>query len=94
MTGARSRKRLKEGLERDGFALIRNIVAMERLEELTNAVEGARADGRDRGGSVYAIRDLLRVVPQIVALARSRPIRQFVTPIIGEGALLVRGLLC
>ena len=86
-----------ESIEQHGFAIVENIVAEEDRTGLLRDLENVRqAEGdsiRKRRGVVYARRDLLRGVPAVRELAESAPFRKLIEPILGAGALAVRGLL-
>ena len=77
-----------------GFALIPEWIAADLATDLASAVdrvsEATAALRRDE--SVYGMRDLLRSVPAIRALAGSRLILDQVDAIIGPGSFAVRGL--
>jgi ectoine hydroxylase-related dioxygenase (phytanoyl-CoA dioxygenase family) len=81
-----------ERLDRDGFALIEHVLPAERVATLLHALSSAEGEGVRRREGVYAIRNLLDV-PEVAALAGSRPIRDLVEPVLGEDAFAVRGIL-
>ena len=81
-------------LERDGFAIVPDVVPAAVVMELVrgiNAVEPS-ASALDRGAGVYAMRTLLRDVPEVRRLARSPALRALVEPVLGPGLRPVRGL--
>lgn len=80
---------------RDGFAVVAGVLGPAEVDGLVAALARAGADpaARARRGGVYAIRDLLRVVPEVRALAASAAVRGLVVPVLGPGAFAVRGLL-
>lgn len=82
------------GLLDDGFALVPDVLARDRVDLLLAALD-APADGTGvrRRESVYAIRNLLEAVPAVRDLARSSEIRALVEPVLGEDAFAVRGIL-
>ena len=83
-------------LERRGFAVVADCLKDREIARLAQAlaeVAGADASQRQRGGSLYARRNLLEEVPAVYELAHSAPIRALVTPVLGTGAFPVRGLL-
>ena len=75
---------LAEQLARDGYALARGVVGRRRVDELIAAVSAA-------GG--YAIRNLLDVVPETAALARSPQVLALVNGVLGAKAFPVGGIL-
>jgi ectoine hydroxylase-related dioxygenase (phytanoyl-CoA dioxygenase family) len=86
---------LAEALDRDGFAVVPAVVGPEVVAALIAALD-AQGPGPavlERGGRTYAMRDLLRAVPDIRALAGSAPLRAPVREVLGPGAFVVRGLL-
>ncbi|HZZ44802.1 MAG TPA: phytanoyl-CoA dioxygenase family protein [Tepidisphaeraceae bacterium] len=80
-------------IERDGFAVVPTVVGAEIVEKILSAVVMSDGDGRQRAGKVYAVRDLLRQVPAVAELSWSMALRKLVEPVLGEGALAVRGIL-
>lgn len=85
---------LVETLGREGFAIVPEVIGLEVVATLIEAVE--RATGGPtalrRGESVYGMRDLLDRVPEVRQLAGSEVIRSLVEPVLGSGARVVRGL--
>jgi ectoine hydroxylase-related dioxygenase (phytanoyl-CoA dioxygenase family) len=89
---------LTTAIERDGFAIVRDVVDTAAVSILLHALDTLPdSDGvRRRGGeksSVYAIRNLLDVVPQVQELATSRNIRSLVESVLGPACFPVRGIL-
>ena len=85
---------LHRQLDRDGYALVADVFdddAVERLIDAVSRVPQRRA--RSRGGRVYAVRSLLDTAPQVVQACRSGRVRSLVEPVLGAGAMLVRGIL-
>jgi hypothetical protein len=84
----------KDRVDRDGFAIIEDVVSGEPLAALCDSLTGM-GDGASvrRRTSVYAIRNLLDVVPAIKALSESPAMRQWVDAILGVDAIAVRGIL-
>ena len=77
-----------------GFAVIPRLIDAEAAGAVAAAVERATAAAATlrREGTVYGMRDLLRGVPEVRALAASRPVLDRVGAILGPGAFAVRGL--
>jgi hypothetical protein len=76
-----------------GFAIVPKVLNAAVIEELNTALK--RVNDRDSvrsRGDVYAIRNLLDIVPDVRKLTDSRPIRNLVEPILGQGAFPVRGM--
>lgn len=84
-----------QAFERDGFAVVPDVVEPGGVSELVDALAAIRPGGSalDRGGQVYASRNLLADVPLVGALAGSPAVRNLVVPVLGPGAFVVRGLL-
>jgi ectoine hydroxylase-related dioxygenase (phytanoyl-CoA dioxygenase family) len=84
-----------EAIDRDGFAVVPDVVAPDAIAGLIAAVEakGPSPEVLERGGHAYAMRDLLRAVPEARRLAGSAPLRALVRTVLGPGAFAVRGLL-
>jgi len=89
---------LAGAIERDGYAVVPGVLGPDELATLVAAVERAGLDDdgaarRGRGGSVYALRDLLKLVPEVRRVAGSAAVRSLVEPVLGPGAFAARGLL-
>ena len=84
-----------EGVRRDGFAVIADVISLEDVALLIAAVD--RAGPLDavlrREEAVYGMRDLLRAIPEVRQLAGSRPLMDLVERVLGPNAFAVRGLL-
>lgn len=87
-------RELVDSMARNGFAILPDVLGpaeVTRLISLLGLPEDQKPI-RSRGG-VYAIRNLLDVVPQVRRLALSPEIQSLVVPILGPQAHPVRGLL-
>ncbi len=83
-------------LDRDGFAVIENVLSPQVVDELTDLTRPYLADKRagvlERGGETYGVRDLLWRAPEIKRLAASQELMQIAGAILGPKAFAVRGL--
>jgi hypothetical protein len=81
-------------IARVGFAIVPEAFDSATLSSLDSALDavGSREGVRRRGG-VYAIRNLLEVVPQVRELCGSSAVRALVVPVLGEGHFPVRAIL-
>ena len=83
--------------ETDGFAIVAGVLTADEVDAL--AAEFAVAEGvssagaLQRGGQVYARRNVLTDVRLVRGLARSEAVRSLVEPVLGSGAFASRGLL-
>jgi hypothetical protein len=84
-----------QAFERAGFAIVPDVIGPGVTAGLVEAISALRAGGPalERGGQVYASRDLLRTAPAVKALANSAQVRALVEPVLGPAAFPVRGLL-
>ncbi|MFL6229763.1 MAG: phytanoyl-CoA dioxygenase family protein [Pyrinomonadaceae bacterium] len=83
-----------ELIGRDGFAVVPQIIEHERISELISALATVgEASGARRRGDIYAIRNLLEVVPALRELAESSRVRSLVEAVLGGNAFVVRALL-
>jgi Phytanoyl-CoA dioxygenase (PhyH) len=84
-----------EEFDKNGFAIVPDVVGPEEIAALLAAVAALRPGGAalDRRGRVYASRKLLRMLPEVRGLARSASLRSIVERALGTGAFPVRGLL-
>ncbi len=81
--------------ERDGVAVIPNVLDDEQIEELIQAIERTplAASARKRNQSTYAIRNLLQDAPVVRRISCCAAVRALVEPMLGPNAFAVRGLL-
>ena len=85
-------------IDENGFAIVEDVLTLPEVQWLQIAVERAIADNdddisvRDRGG-VYAIRNVTNIVPEVRALHQHDGIARLVSPVLGNQAILVRGLM-
>ena len=85
---------LRGRVSRDGFAVVPGVLdegALSSFEESLAGVESGA--GVMRRGGVYAVRNLLEVLPAARALANSPAVRALVEPLLGADCFAVRGVL-
>lgn len=88
---------LAAGVERDGFALVPNVLDPAAVRALLAALDDAGGDapggvGVRRRASVYAMRNLLDL-PAVREVAQSPAVRALAECVTGPGAFAVRGIL-
>jgi len=86
--------KLAQRMAEDGFAIVPDVLTGEAIGHLISLLDQVAdlASVRSRGG-VYAIRNLLAIVPEFRHFANSPKIRTLVETVLGTEALAVRGLL-
>jgi len=86
---------LIETFDRNGFAIVKNVLDTETITLLCKALSNTKSDSsiRQRQNHTYAIRNLAKTVPEIKQLADSYSIRSLVHSVSGDEAFLVRSLL-
>jgi ectoine hydroxylase-related dioxygenase (phytanoyl-CoA dioxygenase family) len=86
--------KLAEPMAEDGFAIIPGVLRSEEIHHLMCLLDRVAdlASVRSRGG-IYAIRNLLAIVPEVHHFANSPKIRALVEPVLGTDGFPVRGLL-
>lgn len=84
-----------EGFERDGFTIVPGVIDRRTVLDLIDALAALVPGGSalERGGRVYASRNLLTDSPRVRDLSTSPGIRALVEPVLGPNAFAVRGLL-
>lgn len=88
---------LAEAVHRDGCAIVEAVLTADEVDSLRALIEEAivaqpeKESVRDRGG-VYAIRNLTDVVPGVRQLHSHAKLSRLVAAVLGQEALLVRGL--
>jgi ectoine hydroxylase-related dioxygenase (phytanoyl-CoA dioxygenase family) len=85
---------LSERVRREGFAVVPGVLdeqALSSFEKSLAAIESG--EGVLRRGGVYAIRNLLEVLPSARELTRSAAVRALVEPVLGADCFAVRGVL-
>jgi ectoine hydroxylase-related dioxygenase (phytanoyl-CoA dioxygenase family) len=78
---------------REGYSIHEGVISDREIDHLLTAVAHI-PDGEEvrRKRGVYGVRNLLEICPATQSLARQANIRQFVTPVLGEGAFAVRAI--
>jgi ectoine hydroxylase-related dioxygenase (phytanoyl-CoA dioxygenase family) len=85
---------IREAVQDQGFAIVEGVLDEAEVSVLLRALESARhRSSLSMRGEVFAVRNLLSVLPAITELAKSLRIRQLVRSCLGEGFFPVRGLL-
>lgn len=81
-------------IDRDGFAIIADAIRADWIDRVLSALDRADDDAgrRAKSNQVYAIRNLLRQVPEVAELARSAQVRALVDPIAGTEARVARAI--
>jgi len=77
---------LREALERDGYAIVADVIAADRIGLILRAIE--RAIDPAKAGR----RDLAATIPEIEALAAEPALRQLANVVLGREAFVVRTL--
>lgn len=86
---------ITESLRDRGFAIVERVLDEDGIRLLLAAlarVGHSESSLRVRGG-IFAVRNLLQVVPEVSELAASQTLRQLVEPVLGDNFHPVRGLL-
>jgi ectoine hydroxylase-related dioxygenase (phytanoyl-CoA dioxygenase family) len=85
-------------LTQDGYARVENLLSADALSSLCRALEEARdavsvsdSSGSRRGGSLYALRNVL-TIPEVVEVIGLPVIRTLVADVLGGEAFAVRGI--
>lgn len=81
-------------VERDGFAVVADVIdaaAVGRLVAELDGLAGGVGVSR-RSGRAYGVRNLLSVLPSARGLANGDALRSLITPLLGAGARVVRGI--
>lgn len=82
-------------LEHNGFVTVPDALSGHAVARLIAAIAAAHPTpaSREKNARVYALRNLLSLVPAVRDLAASAEIRRLVEPVLGPAARPVRGLL-
>ncbi len=78
---------------RDGYSVHDGVISIEEVQSLREAVATLpnRAEVRKKS-SVYGVRNLLEICPQVRSLAATPSVRQFATAVFGPDAFAVRAI--
>ncbi|HEX8338468.1 MAG TPA: hypothetical protein VF621_17245, partial [Pyrinomonadaceae bacterium] len=88
------KEELSGRVRRDGFAVVPGVLDESALSSFEKGLAGVGSgEGVLRRGEVYAVRNLLEVLPAALSLAHSAAVRALVEPVLGEGCFPVRGVL-
>lgn len=87
--------KILELLRRDGVAIVPNVLDQPVVQGLCKVIDRAEAGQavRRRRGAVFAIRNLLEVVPEIREVLSSAAVRNLIEPVLGGDAFIVRAIL-
>jgi ectoine hydroxylase-related dioxygenase (phytanoyl-CoA dioxygenase family) len=82
-------------LERAGFAIVPDVVDFRVVSELIEAIDAIppQTPVLERGGNVYAMRNVLSLLPASRGLAGSDALTALTRAVLGPEAFVVRGLL-
>jgi hypothetical protein len=86
---------MEKQIETAGFAIIENGIDDNTARALLDQLQGGEPGdaSRNRKGSTFGVRNLLRDRPIIHGLTDSPAIRRLIEPVVGPNALAVRGIL-
>jgi len=86
---------LHDSLSRNGYAIVPEVLPHAAVDELASAVVAIQptAAAREKNQRLYALRNLLTLIPSVRALACSARLLSLVEPELGPGVHCVRGLL-
>lgn len=88
------KEELSERVRREGFAVVPGVLDEGALSSFERSLEGVGSgEGVMRRGGVYAVRNLLEVLPAARSLAKSPAVRALVEPVLGVDCFAVRGVL-
>ena len=82
-------------LERLGFAIAPDVVDAETVSQLIRVVDAIPREAKalERGGRIYAMRNILSLLPETRRIAESKTLTDLVRGVLGPRAFVVRGLL-
>lgn len=84
---------LASDLEKDGFAVVSDVIDEATIADLLRQVQQEERQGSSSTNDrMYALRNLFEMVPGINELAASRPVRSLVEPCLGTDCFAVRAL--
>ncbi len=87
--------KILDSLRRDGFAIVPKVLDEPVVQGLCTVIERAATGQavRQRRGAVFAIRNLLAVVPEIRDVVSSAAVRNLIEPALRPDAFVVRAIL-
>ena len=86
--------KIRDEVERNGFATCQAINSPLEIAELATAIDRMRKhEGLRKRTGVFAVRNLLEECPEVRRLANSPALRDLVEPVLGPGCFPVRGIL-
>lgn len=81
-------------MQRDGYAIVANVIDREAVDELRSALTAVPTHGDvRRRRAVYGVRHVLEHCPAARTIACSRSVRALVEPVLGRDAFAVRATL-
>ena len=84
----------KQQLSQDGFAIVPDVIDMTMVKRMREALEGLDNNDavRRRRGSMFAIRNLFEIAPELRKLAESNSIRLLIEPLLSPDTFVVRAI--
>ena len=83
----------QDTFQQDGYAVVPAVLEAIEVNALLAALDASAAQTKQRGGSVFAMRNVLETVPQAAALARDTRLHGLAASVLGPNCFAVRGLL-
>ena len=84
---------IAEAVERDGYCLVREVIAAARVDALVAALSEIDGAAVRRRGEMYAIRNVFDTSPAVCALAQSPEIRALAAAVLGEECFAIQAVL-
>ncbi|URD47842.1 phytanoyl-CoA dioxygenase family protein [Chroococcidiopsis sp. CCNUC1] len=88
-------KNWQKAITEDGFSVVEGVLSPQHIQTLIEsiAIASNTTFAKRRGGSTYAIRNILTTIPGIQALSTSPPVISLAQTVLGDRAYPVRALL-
>ena len=83
----------QDTFQQDGYAVIDAVLKPSETDALLAALDAPAAHTKQRGGSVFAMRNVLEAVPLAAGLARDPRLHSLAASVLGPECFAVRGLL-
>ena len=82
----------QEEIDEFGFAAIPQIVDEEQIEKLIECLSKVNVSPGKKNGSIYGVRNILNLSPEVLKLAKNSEVKKLVEGIIGKFAQPVRAI--
>ena len=83
---------MHEQLLKDGFTIVRYVYSAGEAEQLIQTIEQYKPNQKGRGRELYAIRNLLREVPELARLVFTPGLKKILNELVGTDCFVIKSI--